>query len=1140
MNDFFYEVGLKRQVSEDSIPVVSESDLKLINSLNRNGPLRTLKAEEINVRSINILGEEPTSKMSIHPEGELNGRNVKSLSQIVKMLPGSPMMVGHRMDKTPWGRTFKAQLLTGQKGYNGSVVRESFWFMNDDEGKAIGNKIDGGIWAEGSISYWFKEAKCSICHKAMASFSFMGMSGRAPNCTHKIGQKDDDTGQVCYWYPGTVKAVAETSYVFRGAYGKTKSFLDANKDELQASYSGEQILAAKELELQLVDHGLDLNVEENSDGVDNSSSENDSGIPPIINGGDNETEQSENSEQNEAEVSRNSEENVDNSQNGSGKDDGESDSGNGSGDSLDGDGAEDDTESGLREEATTTQPPKQDNEDDAVTTTPEPDEKPGKDKEKKSGSDNADDPDNGTQNSDSSSENGSKNANGDGRNNATSKDSPVWEVSFARANKFFDETLKDLPEISRETRGIFYDMDLDSDEKESSLRDSLAGHDEWIEEGLSVLSSISHAIDSLMDSDPEKIILRVCVECDSGAEDKGVCEHCGCDVVDFEERTASVNRAVGPMKPKKSGVSGNEFFKLDSFRDLPDGEYYVEPKYDGVWMELHKKGGKISMLSDERNEHADKFPGIVKEAEGLKADNFVIAGEMTRWRGRKRLMHEDVTGWLQSKKDSYDDKEFRFKPFDLMVLMGVGIEKKPLSERRKMMDKIIKNGKQIHPTALRKVDHKIGDAKVINAINDRKTREGAMIKNADSRYLKTDEKLIYKWKRQFELDCRVSEVDEKKGGGFVYTCEIGRGKNVQEIGKTFATKIKAKKGDIVTVSVDHVRYDEKEGKYSWFAPKVTRLRKDKKLPEPLSTVKRIAEKKDNGERSANIITLTEVVPKLKRADISKEIYLVGGIVEEGFVTHDIDILSREALEEGDVKAIFAALGEDLSSFVDFTCDPEGPAGPSLLISADMKDNDGKWKYSNKFVLQEHGWGKKVHYDIRFGAPRTKRMWGWTCFSEPPTVAGAKKTRCQEKKYHDPKWMDVNTKKIEPGQPGNPTKNLNAWMVKEDSGKYDFIRRKPNFLEMVLHGKKLKGRYVWREIDVPAKTKQTDERHRVDGDETGVKNEKIWVMWKPKDQNASAPIKKMGYRYCDDCLVFWETDEIDHSVESSEDIGISEE
>jgi hypothetical protein len=164
------------------------------------------------------------------------------------------------------------------------------------------------------------------------------------------------------------------------------------------------------------------------------------------------------------------------------------------------------------------------------------------------------------------------------------------------------------------------------------------------------------------------------------------------------------------------------------------------------------------------------------------------------------------------------------------------------------------------------------------------------------------------------------------------------------------------------------------------------------------------------------------------------------------------------------------------------------------------------------------------------------MWGWTCFSKPSKELGGEKTRCIEKKYHETKWMDVDKKEIKPGEEGNPTKNLNAWMIKLDSGKYDFIRRKPGFMEMVLHGKELNGRYVWREVWIKEKKGENIiEENKIDGDEVAAKNEKIWLMWKPIEQEIKKPIKKLNYKITGGILFYWESKETDNDIEMEKDI-----
>jgi hypothetical protein len=302
-------------------------------------------------------------------------------------------------------------------------------------------------------------------------------------------------------------------------------------------------------------------------------------------------------------------------------------------------------------------------------------------------------------------------------------------------------------------------------------------------------------------------------------------------------------------------------------------------------------------------------------------------------------------------------------------------------------------------------------------------------------------------------------------------------------------------------------------------------------------VRKISVVKGAGEPvgKKSIVTLGEVVSKLQGISLEHDIWITGSLVEAGISSHDIDIVSREELESGELSLIVSAFGAELDHFFKgVIVDKAGPVGPNVKLEA---KGGGKksWKYAGQFVLQEHGWGKKIHYDIRFGAPKTPRMWGFTIFSKPGTEAGSSKSRCQEKAYHDPSWMEVDKRGIKPGEPGHPgtdTYKGDAWMTKVDGGAYDYIRRKPGFLELVLHGKKYQGRYLWREITVAKKGVV-----QLGKGEDKPKSEKIWIMWKPKDQAVGSDVKKMCYGDHQGILVIWEGDEVDTLISTQADVEI---
>lgn len=1102
MKDLFFMDAQLKAVPANSPDEVSDEDLAAINSLKVNGPLRTLKKEDVRVRAMYILGEEPTSKMSIHPEGELNGKKLGILSEISRKTPGAPMMEGHRFDKIGWGRIFRSSVERGVAGYKGAVQKIQYFFLRGFERyEQIAKEIDAGIRAEGSISYWFREARCSICHKPIATWSLFGSTnGR---CTiHRIGQKDPETGQVCYWYPVGMQMVGEVSHVFRGAYRKTKSLLTAvcpSENGIIAAYGEDEIKAAKVLESQLVEGGLIIDTLTQEVQHDSNKGENEGGEsdrPHSENGGTPDGDRGTSGEPGDGEGTQGGEEGC--NQN----------SGNGAGESgqTGNDGENGDESDGNRAETAENAPETREEEPQQEEVhQPENHEGP---KEGKPEHDEED-----AQNGAGNQENGAREP--ESRNlNGAETDGDDTEHSHVSCSK------------SNSTESLIDSLDegLDRDEVEECLR----------EHGVEDVTALSKAYVEKWETSRvgQKKVLD-CVECGHQVELDGGGSESMCPECQGELEAVSMIAAfkpVGPVKPAKSGSQNNEFFKKEGFKELADGEYQVEGKYDGVYMELHRKGDEVKLYTDEGNEHSEKFPGIVDEAKKLKQDNFIVCGEMVKYRNRKRLRHEDVTSWLQSKKETWNDKPFRFKPYDVVMMEGEDLRKKSLADRR---GKMIDGGAQIHPTSFIRVKHSKGEDKIVSAIEDRATREGSMVKNLESRYTKAGSKSLFKWKRQYEIDARVVAKKERDGGGFVYSCEVGpEGKGIS-IGDTYTTKIDAAKGDILTVSVDRVTKHE-DGHYTWTAPKVIAVRKGKKSADPVSVVERIAEKVSNdATRDSNVVLLGEVVPVLKGLSRDYDMWLVGGIVEHGMSTHDIDLLTRSELGEDERGRIQDALGIN-GRYADFLVDQNGPAGPSLKLDVDMDRESNSWKYAGKFVVQRHGWGKKEHWDLRFGAPRTERMWGFTIFSEPSKKEGGPKSRCQEKKYHDPKWMDVDTKKIEPGEPGNPTKKLNAWMIKVDGGEYDFIRRKPGFLEVVLHGKTYKGRYLFREITVKPRSKK--DRLSVDGDEVEPKNDKIWIMWKPKDQSIKGQVMRMALTPigCSGVLGLWETDEVDTDIENAAD------
>ncbi len=487
------------------------------------------------------------------------------------------------------------------------------------------------------------------------------------------------------------------------------------------------------------------------------------------------------------------------------------------------------------------------------------------------------------------------------------------------------------------------------------------------------------------------------------------------------------------MKPAKTQSNSNEFYDINDFKNLKPGDYFVEPKYDGIRVQLRKAGYKVWILTDSGNDITEKLPNIAEEARTkIPFTVCILDCELAAYRGSQRLDHSGVTAFLHSTTPP-EDYHLRLKPFDILLYEGTDMSEKELADRKKILAKV-PWGESIHP-----IKYKLVKADgVIEAIEEMNTSEGAMIKDASSKYDRSGEGW-YKWKKQYEIDAQVIAVD-RKPDGYIYTCKVG---NIT-IGDTYLTQVKANVGNIITVSVDHVTKKE-DGTWGWYAPKVKELRDDKKEPDPLSVLQKISELPGSEN--------TDVVQSQSSAEGNKN-----------------DILDNKNVN------------------------PPGDTNPSGTPSKNLPLSEGN------FVLQEHWWGEKHHFDLRFEKNNTEGkpiMIGWTLLSDSldelhTKVRDNDKILSKRKMYHDPKWLTFHGD-IQPSNEGNPTKNFVAHMEIRDTGHYKFNRRQVDFVDMELSGAKnpeFNGRFYLRLVKL---NKDSEGNPKPEGEDT----EDDWMFWKAK-------------------------------------------
>lgn len=295
---------------------------------------------------------------------------------------------------------------------------------------------------------------------------------------------------------------------------------------------------------------------------------------------------------------------------------------------------------------------------------------------------------------------------------------------------------------------------------------------------------------------------------------------------------------VPPTKPEKKEKSSNEFFYLDDLK-LLSGEFIVEPKYDGVRLQLHKKEEKFEIFTDDGKSIKDKFPDLSKHFLKSPHTSFILDGEMVKYRGKTRLSYKDVSESILN-KDFLFDTHFKYKVFDILYLNGKDLTSNPLNKRKEILQKSFEESQFLNIVKFEKVS----DDKIKDVIERLSTSEGAMIKSSTSEYF--DSKDWFKWKKNFQLDCLVTKVIENKGGTFNYLCALGPREVPFLLGTTYSTNIRADAGEILRVQIDYLT-KTKDG-FTWHAPKVLDKRMDKKEPDFVLVLERMIKKEDRDLR----------------------------------------------------------------------------------------------------------------------------------------------------------------------------------------------------------------------------------------------------------------------------------------------------
>ncbi|MBD3332760.1 hypothetical protein GF356_07910 [candidate division GN15 bacterium] len=188
------------RLSEEALSGEESQHIERINS--NISPETPVSAGDVYIRRMLVLSDRVNSFGGCFPAEEH--------SRLAELLVDSPVLVGHRKDSLPIGRTFHAEAV--ERDGARWVLSYFYWLKATNGAEDLRRQIDQGIVKECSIGFVFGRAECSICGNDIRECEHQ------PLVTYRVGGQERN----CHFNYRDIRKVLETSLVYRGATPDTK------------------------------------------------------------------------------------------------------------------------------------------------------------------------------------------------------------------------------------------------------------------------------------------------------------------------------------------------------------------------------------------------------------------------------------------------------------------------------------------------------------------------------------------------------------------------------------------------------------------------------------------------------------------------------------------------------------------------------------------------------------------------------------------------------------------------------------------------------------------------------------------------------------------------------------------------------
>ena len=366
-------------------------------------------------------------------------------------------------------------------------------------------------------------------------------------------------------------------------------------------------------------------------------------------------------------------------------------------------------------------------------------------------------------------------------------------------------------------------------------------------------------------------------------------------------------------------------FEIDDMKYIKglSGEFVVQEKYDGMRIQIHKKGSNVKVFSFNKKDITDKCKKQVDELKKKHFGDCTLDAELVGFKGEEPVHRVDVVTHIFKKE--VPELELKAHVFDIMYHEDKIVAEEPLRERINILFYQYSQHSTENLAFPSKKDTRIADSieevnKYSEDIMELPASEGVVIKDIESTYyvgIQKNPKWI-KWKKFVDLDVVV--LDKKKTNSNLFSYSLGIGPVTAEqarenktvdmddvayipVGRALNTKESVDVGSIVRVKVDEVRRNGKG--YSLYSAKVIEI-PEVKESDKLQTLELLADesKKSLIEESKDYSVRME---GLKKAIVTDGIHGDAEIILkselDGFQVYGIegdDLMAKNALYDIDI------------------------------------------------------------------------------------------------------------------------------------------------------------------------------------------------------------------------------------------------